>query len=289
VTARGGELLFGTGGIPRSAAGSGVAGGIRRLAELGLGCMEIEHVYGVRTTPEAAAKARRAAEETGLALSAHAPYYINLNSKEPDKVEASVKRIVDSARAAAACGGDRVVFHAAFFGGDPPKSVFNAVKKQLKRIRRALDAEKLGRVSLRPELTGKRSQFGGPDELIRLSLEVEGVAPCLDLSHFYARDAGAANSFDDFKRLLDKIGGSLGPGALEDLHIHLSGIEFSAAGETRHLEAQASAFDFGAALRALKACGARGRVICESPALEDDALLFQKKYRALRIGSRSAK
>ncbi|HOC93752.1 MAG TPA: TIM barrel protein [bacterium] len=289
MTARGGGLLFGTGGIPRSASGSGVAGGIRRLAELGLGCMEIEHVYGVRTTPEAAEAARQAAQETGLALSAHAPYYVNLNSKEPDKVEASVKRILDSARAAAACGGDRVVFHAAFFGGDPPESTFKAVKKQLKRIRRALDAEKLSGVSLRPELTGKRSQFGSPHELIRMSLEVEGVAPCLDLSHFYARDAGAANSFDDFRRLLDEIGDILGSGALEDLHIHLSGIEHSAAGETRHVAAQESAFDYAAALRALKACGARGRVICESPALEDDALLFQKKYRALRIGPRSAK
>ncbi len=42
--------------------------------------------------------------KNGLILTAHGPYFINLASPEEDKVEASIKRILDTARAAYACG-----------------------------------------------------------------------------------------------------------------------------------------------------------------------------------------
>ena len=41
-------LLFGTGGTPRSVRTLSTAGGIERIAELGLGCMEVEFVRGVK-------------------------------------------------------------------------------------------------------------------------------------------------------------------------------------------------------------------------------------------------
>ena len=41
-------LLFGTGGIPHSSETNTTIDGIRRIAQLGLGCMEVEFVQGVR-------------------------------------------------------------------------------------------------------------------------------------------------------------------------------------------------------------------------------------------------
>jgi deoxyribonuclease-4 len=278
-------ILFGPGGIPKSAESQTNEGGVLRCAELGLGCMELEFVYGANITAEQAGKTRAAALANGIKLSAHAPYFINLNSKDERKEAASVRRILSSARKGAAAGADRVVFHAAFYMKDDPEAVFLKVKNHLADIREILVKEKLGRVELRPELTGKPSQFGSIEELIRLSREVEGVLPCIDFSHYYARCGGCNNKYDDFSRLLEAIGGKLGAVALQQLHIHLSGIECTAKGERRHLEAEKSDFNYRDALKVLKDFGAGGRVICESPNIEDDALLFKKTYISLFRGS----
>ena len=41
-------LLFGTGGAPHSTKTKSTMDGIERIAELGLGCMEVEFVQGVK-------------------------------------------------------------------------------------------------------------------------------------------------------------------------------------------------------------------------------------------------
>ncbi|HOO56294.1 MAG TPA: TIM barrel protein [bacterium] len=277
------KLLFGPGGVARSARGTRGSDGVQRCVELGLGCMELEYVYGVRVSEQQAAEIRRIAGENDIKLSAHAPYYINLNSKDPEKKEASIKRIMDSVRMVSASGGDRVVFHAAFLTGDPRENVYKEVKKSLMRIKKEMADENLDHVSLRPELTGKESQFGNPDELIRISREVEGVAPCIDLAHYYARYSGLYNSYDDYCRLLEKIAEGLGEQGLRDMHIHMSGIEFTDKGEKRHLPALESEFNFREALRALKSFNVTGRVISESPLIEKDAMLFKNSFKRLKV------
>ncbi len=275
-------MIFGPGGAPLSTQVTSSDAGVLRCAELGLECMELEYVYGVNFSKEQARKTRAAAESNGIKLSVHAPYYINLNSQEEKKVEDSVKRILDSARMGAESGADNVVFHAAFYMKQDPQEVYDKVKSHLARIRAALDEESLGFVTLRPELTGKPTQFGDLDELIRLSLEVEGVLPCVDFSHYHARYAGAYNSYDDFRGVLEKLGNALGEKALKTLHVHLSGIEFTPKGEKKHLVAAESQFDYKSVLKALRNFDAEGRVICESPNVEEDALLFQKTYKRIK-------
>ena len=71
-------LKVGTAGIPSSTKGS-TLDGIRRVKELGLDAMEIEFVRGVYMKNEMASKAGELAKSLGVALTVHAPYYINLN------------------------------------------------------------------------------------------------------------------------------------------------------------------------------------------------------------------
>ena len=111
-------LLFGTGGTPRSSKTPSTVDGIKRIAELGLGCMEIEFVQGVRMGEAAARLVAEAAASEGVKLSAHAPYFINLNAREPEKVRASQDRLLQTARIASRCGAESVVFHAAYYLGD---------------------------------------------------------------------------------------------------------------------------------------------------------------------------
>ena len=116
-------LLFGTGGTPHSARTNTAISGIERIAELGLGCMELEFVRGVRMDEAGARQVAETATREGIKLSAHAPYYINFNAHEPEKIRASQQRLLRTARIAALCGAQSVVVHTAFYMGDPPEQV----------------------------------------------------------------------------------------------------------------------------------------------------------------------
>jgi deoxyribonuclease-4 len=273
------KLLFGTGGTPHSAKTQSAIDGIKRIAELGLGCMELEFVYGVRMAENSALLVAQTAQELGIALSAHGPYYINLNAREPEKVAASQERIIQTARIGNLCGTRSIVFHAAFYLGDPPEQAYQAVNKHLSEVMNQLKKE-TNPVVVRPEVMGKPSQFGTIDEIIRLCRELEGVGICMDFAHWHAR-SGQANSYEEFSAILEQIKGGLGDKALKDMHIHVSGIAYSQKGERKHLDLPDSDLNYIALLRALKDYGVEGLVICESPSLEEDAQLLQKTYRDL--------
>ncbi len=272
-------LLFGTGGIPHSSETKSTIGGIQRIAELGLGCMEIEFVQGVKMGEAGARLVAEAAAREGVKLSAHAPYFINLNAREPEKIRASQDRILQTARIGSICGVENIVFHAAFYLGDPPEEAYNTVKKYLEEVIRQLKQEN-NRVWIRPEITGKGSQFGTIDEVLRLSTELEGVAPCIDFAHWHARN-GASNSYQEFASVLSMVKERLGKTALDNMHIHLSGIRYGTKGELSHLNLKESDLQYTELLRALKDYDAKGLIICESPSLEEDALLLQESYNAL--------
>ena len=271
-------LLFGTGGSPHSAKSSSIAG-IERIAELQLSCMEIEFVQGVRMSGESAILVGETAAKASIKLSAHAPYFINFNAREPEKIRASQNRLLQTARIASLCHAESIVFHAAFYLGDPPEKAYTTVKKYLEEVISQLRREN-NRVWIRPEIMGKLSQFGTIEEVLNLSTKLEGVAPCLDFAHWHAR-SGKFNSYQEFASILEQVEQQLGRAALDNMHIHVSGIAYSKKGEIKHLNLKESDFQYAELLKALKDYDAKGIVICESPNLEEDALLLQATYNAL--------
>ncbi len=272
-------LLFGTAGTPRSTRNQTTVDGIERIAELGLDCMELEFVQGVRMGEGSARLVAGVASREGVRLSAHAPYFINLNAHEPEKIRASQDRILQAARIAALCGAESVTFHAAFYLGDPPGKTYNTVKKYLGEILNQLGQENI-RVRLSPEVTGKASQFGTIDELLNLSAELEGVAPCIDFAHWHAR-TGKFNSYPEFTSILRQVEERLGRAALDDMHIHVSGVKYGGKGEISHLNLGESDLRYVELLSALKDYSVKGIVICESPNLEGDSMLLQATYNSL--------
>lgn len=272
-------LLFGTAGTPHSAEIPSTVGGIERVAELGLGCMEIEFVQSVRMGEAAAREVAETAARTGIRLTVHAPYYINLNAREPDKVRASQERLLKAARVGALCGAFSVAFHPAFYMGDTPEQTYETVRKHLVEVLEELDAEG-NQVWVRPETMGKPSQFGDLEEILSLSAELERVAPCIDFAHWHAR-TGRHNSYDEFSAVLSRIDARLGRAALEELHIHVAGIAYGAKGERKHLDLEESDLAYVQLVKTLKDYDVRGVVVCESPNREADALLLQETYLAL--------
>lgn len=272
-------LRFGTAGTPISASKRDTLSGVKRVREIGLDCMEVEFVRGVKMGVETAKKVGQAAIEMDVALSVHAPYYINLNSRETEKVDASRKRILDSARIGNIFGARGVVFHPAFYQGDSSDTVYGIVKTHVLEMAACLEDEGID-VLLRPETTGKASQFGTLTELLEMGAELEGVMPCLDFSHMHARE-GAMNSYEEFCQILNMVEDYLGREGLDNMHIHVSGIEYGPKGEKKHLMLEESDMDYHGLVRAWKEYDIKGIVICESPDQESDALLLQKVYREL--------
>lgn len=268
------SLLFGTAGTPLSTKERSSAAGIARIRELGLGCMELEFVRGVRMGEATAQVVCETARAEDVALSVHAPYYINLNSKEQEKIDASVERIYQSARIGALCGAQSIVFHPAFYLKNSSEVVSARVAGLLGDLAARLDDEGINAV-LRPETTGKPSQFGNLDELLQLSSELEGVMLCIDFSHMHARSAGAENSYEEFAATLGKVEDTLGREGLDDMHIHVSGIEYGRKGEKNHLNLSDSDFKYVELMRAFSDFNIKGLVICESPNLEGDAVLLR--------------
>jgi len=275
-----GGLLFGTGGVPDSAESRSTEAGIECIAELGLGCMEVEFVQGVKMSPEVAVLVGDLAARKKIVLTAHGPYAINLNAVERQKVHMSKERILQTARIAGLFGARSITFHAAFYLKNTPAETYATVRKQLQEVMNTLRKEG-NKVTISPEVTGKPSQFGTLEELLRLSTEIEGILPCIDFSHWHAR-TGKANSYREFSDILDQVERKLGRRGLDNMHMHVSGIAYGKKGEIKHLMLPDSDFRYAELLKALKEHKAKGVVICESvPYLEKDALLLQKTYRRL--------
>lgn len=275
------KLNFITAGMPISTPkGGSYPEAFKILKSMNLDGMELEFVHGVRMSEATREFVNKASKEMNLILTAHGPFYINLNSKEEEKIEASIQRIIDTAVVAKEAGAFSITFHAAFYMGKEKEEVYQQVKKQLGRIIKTLDEEKIN-VWVRPETTGKGTQWGDEDEIIRLSNEFEQVLPCIDFSHLHARSGGAYNTYDEFSMVLEKMGKQIGSYALENFHGHLAGIEYTAKGERQHLILEESDMNYKDLLKAMKEFDVKGVLTCESPNIEEDCNLIKKYYNSL--------
>lgn len=268
------KLNFLTAGTPISS--KGYIDAFDVIKALNLDGMELEFVHGVRMSE----KTREIVKEKSknLLLTAHGPYYINLNSQEEDKIEASIKRIIETARIGNELGAYSVTYHAAFNMGKASDEVYEQVKKTHKKI---FDEIQDLKIWVRPETTGKPTQWGDLDEIIKLSKEFEFVLPCVDFSHLHARTNGLHNSYDEFCEIFEKIGNELGDIALENFHAHIAGIAYGEKGEKHHLILEESDMKYKELLKAFKSFNIKGVIVCESPNIEGDAQLLKSFYDTL--------
>ncbi len=248
-------------------AGTSSVEGLGEVAKLGLDAVEVPFTYGVRMSNKTAKEVGKAAKKVKLNLSIHAPYYINLASEEKEKITASMKRILDSCERAHHMGAKYVVFHAAFYGKREHEEVYEMVKWAVEKMHESIE-EQGWKVKLAPETTGKGSQFGDLDELLRLKKET-GCHLAVDFAHLKARNNGKIDYDEVFKKLKP----------VKHIHAHFSGVEYTAKGERRHL--LTSKADLMPLLKAVKKYKADITVINESPDPIGDSLKAKKLFAKL--------
>jgi len=257
---------------PAGSDGKGNLEGVQRVARMGLDCMEVEFVYGVRMRPEDAGKIGALAAEKGVMLSVHAPYYINLASDETEKIAASKKRIIDACERAHALGAQNVVFHAGFYQKRSAEETYCRVRDAIEEIQDYI-LKKKWKVDLCPETTGKASQFGSMEEIENLMKET-GCGITVDFSHLYARQQGKI----DYAKLIKNLP--------KRFHAHFSGIEYGEKGEKKHVVTTRKFFEPLA--RQLVKRKLDVTLISESPQPYKDGIMMKKVLHDLLRSKRSS-
>jgi deoxyribonuclease-4 len=286
-------LRFGTGGVPISTQivkdGSGKAldsqqSGVIRVNGLGLDHMEVDFVYGVNITEERAIALGKTAADQNISLTAHGPYYVNLASPEKPKYHASFERIKETIRAGDLIGAKSITFHAAFYLKQPPEEVSKIIKNALIKVIRETKPKCL----ISPETTGKPSQWGTVEEIAATAAEINdelgkfAVSICVDFTHLHARSNGQMNTAEEFEQTLTIIKEKISSEALTQLHMHVSGINYTNKGEKNHLNLENSDFNYRDLLKVLKKMQVSGWLVCESPNLEEDAKLMKDFYNSIK-------
>ncbi len=261
-------------GTPKKPGGS--VGAIEFSKSIGLNTLELGWVQSVRVTEVTCAAIKQKGEEQVVSLSVHAPYFINLNALD-DEWPKSRKRLMDAAHYGNLAGATDIIFHPGSYFGNDPKEV---LKLAIPRLQGCVEElRKAGNpVTLRPETMGKSAMLGSFEDTLAMSA-IEGVEPCMDFAHLHARPGdGTMNTYDEWSALLKTYQKALGKKALKHLHIHLSGIEYGLKGEKNHLPVAESDLKLNFLFKALKEFGAAGRILCESPIMEEDALNMKKAW-----------
>jgi len=242
----------------------------RKFKETGIRASEIPFTYGIFIKKEDDMKqVKEASEKYDIKLSIHAPYWINLNSKEHEKIQASKQRILKCCEVGEKLGAYRVVFHPGFYAGMEKEETYRNIKKAIVDMQFII-RQNGWKIKLAPETMGKVNVFGSIEQIARL-VEETGCDFCIDFAHILARDKKI-----DFGRIKALFGDS------KKWHCHFSGIEYGEKGERKHR--LTSREDWEGLLGAL--CGLGGEreivIINESPNPVGDAVLGKKVYEEIK-------
>ena len=267
------KLLFGISGLP---IGSGskkfnYASGIEYIKSIGLDAMELLFVRNVNVTDNNRHIILKAKLDNDIYLSAHGSHYINLNADESEKQEHSMERIIKAMEGLSKVKGRSLTFHPGFYLKNSKQETYDTIKTNLLKL-------PYKGVDYRLETTGKRTQFGTLEELVSLCEEVESCKLCIDFAHIHARGNGRLKGYEEFAQILQYVFDKLGRSALDDLHIHMGGINYNEKGERNHLPLLESDFNYIECLKAIKDFNVNGCVILEGPLVEKDALLLKNTY-----------
>ena len=202
----------------------------RWLQEVGLDCYEYQCGKGVRVKEDTAVALGRQAQAHGIALSLHAPYFINLANPDPESQEKTLGYITSACLVADQMGATRVVIHSGALMKRTREEAMAIALPFLKDIVAVCQDQGVGHIALCPETMGKINQLGDLDEVLRLCQVHESLIPCVDFGHLYARSLGADQGAEAVERMLSRMESELGADRASRFHSHFSHIEFTPNG-----------------------------------------------------------
>ena len=253
------------------------------VSEMGLDAYEYSAGNGVTGSLETFAKIGAEAKKYNIAMSFHTPYFISLSGADPEKRLKSLSYIGQSLDASEALGADIIVIH---MGGATKMTREEGIDLSKDTVYKALEAFPDTKIRFGLETMGKLGQLGTLEEVLDICSLDPRLCPVVDFGHLYARNIG--NYFvaeDDYRRVFDTIGKTLGYEYADTLHCHFSKIEYTDKGEKKHLTLEDTVYGpaFEPLMNALAKDGYSPRIICESDGTQASDALIMKNYYMSQI------
>lgn len=279
------EIKFGPAGNAQSFADAGFKATVdapRWLHEMGLNAYEYQCGRGVNIDEETARKIAAQAALHDIAMSLHAPYYINLSNRDEERVQKNIGYVLASCQAATWLGADRIVVHTGGVGKQSRTKAFENTKENVRDILNAV--EQAGyTTTICLETMGKQSVIGSAEEIFELVALDDRLLPCIDFGHLNARTCGKCSTEEEFAQVLDLMENTIGTERARVFHSHFSHIEYGPKGEVRHLTFADEQYgpDFSPLAKLIAQRGWTPRFICESAGTQaEDAKQMMEMYLA---------
>ncbi len=279
------EIKFGPAGNAQSFAEAGFKATVdapRWLHEMGLNAYEYQCGRGVNIGEETARKIAAQAALHDIAMSLHAPYYINLSNRDEERVQKNIGYVLASCQAATWLGADRIVVHTGGVGKQSRTKAFENTKENVRDILNAV--EQAGyTTTICLETMGKQSVIGSAEEIFELVALDDRLLPCIDFGHLNARTCGKCSTEEEFAQVLDLMENTIGTERARVFHSHFSHIEYGPKGEVRHLTFADEQYgpDFAPLAKLIAQRGWTPRFICESAGTQaEDAKQMMDMYLA---------
>lgn len=253
------------------------------LKSKGLDSYEYEAGRGVNAGEGVLRAIGAKAMEHGIKMSLHAPYFISLSGTEEEKRIKSIDYITKSLWAAELLGAETIVIHSGSAGKISREHAMELSKDTLAKV-----AEAVGdtTIKLGIETMGKVNQLGTLEEVIEQCKVDRKFVPVVDFGHLNARVCGGAfPDVDAYRYVFDRVGSELGDDVAKYMHCHFSKIEFTGAGEKKHVTFADTVYGphFEPLIEAIIREGVCPNIICESDGtMTADALAMKTYYNELR-------
>lgn len=251
------------------------------LADFGLDAYEYQCGNGVRCGQQTAEKIAENARKSGIIMSVHSPYYINLATNDEQKRLGSINYILQSAQLVKYLGGERVVVHSGALCGLSREEALSYAKITLFAAREKMVESGFESVRLCIETMGKINQLGDLYEVMELCRLDDSFLPCIDFGHLNARTLGGLKTIADFEHIFDEIKNKLGEERERIFHSHFSKIEYTSGGEKRHLTFADTVYgpEFEPVAEIIARRNLAPTIICESSGTQaEDSLVMKKIY-----------
>lgn len=257
------------------------------LNKRGLTAFEYSFGRGTNMSDEKAIAISKKMREFNIAVSGHAPYYINFANPDDDMIEKSFNYVLNTAHKVRLMGGNRIIFHPASVGkNNDRESALKRTHENIKKLTEKIYETGNDDLIFCPETMGKINQIGDFNEIAEICRIDKIYVPTVDFGHQNARTLGGLKTEADFEEIILCFIDAIGEERTKNMHIHFSKIEYSKGGEVKHLTFDTDYLNYGPQFeplaKILKKYNMTPRVICESAGTQaEDALTMKRIYEEI--------
>lgn len=237
------------------------------LSDMGLSAYEISFGRGVKMGDKMAEEMKTELKKYNIAISVHAPYFINLGNPDAEAIKKSYNYIESCVRKVNLMGGNRVVIHVGSQSGLSREKALENCRKNLLFVVNRLRENGFKDFLLCIETMGRYSMIGDYREICELCKTDPNIIPTLDFGHINCTEQGELQRKPQrMREILEYCINEIGREKMQNVHIHFSAIVFGPRGEHKHttLDDKKWSIPFEPLAKAVKEFKLDPVFICES-------------------------